>query len=123
MEVLLALEVDLEILPFDCVQFLVEPDDTGVPVRAFLPAQKERSLVGAVDDAIVWGVAAHESQESGEHVGNMHHLVALDPGLDPAGPADQKRGADASFGRAEIRAIKETSSSASGQVILGAVIS
>src|SRR6266481_8221400 len=49
-KVLLALEVDLEVLPFDRVKFFIEPDHAVIAVRVFLFAEQERALVDAVDD-------------------------------------------------------------------------
>src|SRR3974390_2126364 len=118
---LLALEVDLEILPFDCMQLLIEPDHAGIAVGGLLPAQKERALIRTVDDPVIRRRASDKSQQRGEHVGDVHHLVALYPRLDAAGPADQQRGANAAFRRAEIRAVKETARSPAGQMILGAL--
>src|SRR6516165_1108201 len=83
-EVLLALEVDLEVLPFDRVQLFVEPDHARVAVRALLLAEKERTLIGPVDDAVARRLAAGESQQRGEHVRHVNHLVALGPRLGPA---------------------------------------
>src|ERR1700730_8146428 len=62
-EVLLALEVDLEVLPFDRVQLFVEPDHAGIPVRGLLLAEKEWSLIDPVDDAVARRLAADKSQQ------------------------------------------------------------
>ena len=39
-EMLLPLEVDLEILPFDRMQLVLQPDDTGFAIRGFLLPRK-----------------------------------------------------------------------------------
>ena len=51
----------------------------------------------------------------------MHHLVAL-PHRDPAGVADQARGADAALGGAEVRAVEEARGAATQQMVFGAVV-
>src|SRR5262245_60043999 len=51
-EVLLALEVDLEVLPLDGVQFFVEPYHAILPVRVLLLAEEEWALILAVDDPV-----------------------------------------------------------------------
>src|SRR6516165_9694696 len=121
-EVLLALEVDLEVLPFDCVQLFVEPDHARVAVRSLLLAEKERTLVDAVDDAVARRLAAGEPQQRGEHVRYVNHLVALGPRLDAARPTHQQRRANAALRRTEIRAIEKAAGSPPHQVIFGAVI-
>src|SRR5215510_3177189 len=121
-KVLLALEVDLEVFPFDRVQFFVQPDHAGISVRGLLLAEKERTLVDAVDDPITRRLASSESQQSGEHISYVNHLIALGSWLDSARPADQERRANASFRRTKVRAIEETARSPPGQVILGSVI-
>src|SRR6266852_6330087 len=121
-KVLLAFEVDLEVFPFDGMQLVLEPDHAGFSVGLFLLAQKEWALVYAVDQPISRRLAPDESQQSGEHIGYVNHLIALGSWLDSAGPADQERRANASFRRAEIRAVKKTTRSPPSQVILGAVI-
>src|SRR5262245_56887477 len=121
-KVLLALEVDLEVLPFDGVQFFIEPDYAGVSVRGLLLAKKEWTLVDAVDDPIARRLASSEPQQSGEHIRDVNHLIALGSGLDSARPADQERRANASFRRTKIRAIKKTSRPPASQVVLGAVV-
>src|SRR5258708_14779848 len=50
--VLLSLEVHLEYLPFDRVQFLVEPDHARVALRGFLLAEKEGTLMDPFVDAV-----------------------------------------------------------------------
>src|SRR5258708_12246883 len=120
--VLLTLEVDLEVFPFDGMQFFVKPDDAGIAVRGLLLAKKKWPLVCAVDDPITRWFGTGESQQRGEYIGDVNHLIALGSRLDAAGPADQKRRANAAFRRAEIRAVKKTSRPPAGQVILGAVV-
>src|SRR5712671_331423 len=121
-KVLLALEVDLEVLPFDRVKFFIEPDHAVIAVRVFLFAEREGALVDAVDDPILRGLAPGEAQKRGEHIGDMKHLVAFGPRLDLARPANEEWRANAAFCRTEIRAVEESAGSASDQVVLGAVV-
>ena len=58
---------------------------------------EELGLVLAVDQPVLRRLTADELQERGEHVGDMHHLVALDACRDAVRPADQQRRADAAF--------------------------
>src|SRR5262249_58754359 len=80
------------------------------------------SGVGAGGDAVTWRVESSESEQSGEHMCYVNHLIALGSWLDSARPADQERRANASFRRTKVRAIEETARSPPGQVILGSVI-
>src|SRR4029450_5578694 len=107
-EVLLAFEVDLEILPFDGVQFFVEPDHAGVPVRGLVFAEKTRTLVHAVDDPVARWLASGKSQQRGEHIGYVNHLIAFGSRLDSAMPAHQERRGDAAFRGTEIRRTAKT---------------
>src|SRR6266851_8971502 len=43
-KVLLALEIDLEVFPFDGMQLVLEPDHAGFAIGGFPCAQKERTL-------------------------------------------------------------------------------
>src|ERR1700691_256002 len=95
-EVLLALEADLELRPLDRVQLVVQPDEGTFPVGRLAAAEKVL-LVDAVDDTVGRGLAPSTPEQRAEHVGDVHHLVAL-PGRHPARPANQAWGADAALG-------------------------
>jgi hypothetical protein len=79
-------------------------------------------LVDAIDDPITRWLAPSESQQSGEHIRYVNHLIALGSRLDSARPADQERRANATFRRTKIRTIEKTARSPANQVILGPVI-
>src|SRR5262245_4476008 len=61
-EVLLALEVDLEVLPLDSMQLFVEPHHAILSVRVLLLAEKEWALILAVDDPVARRIASGKSQ-------------------------------------------------------------
>src|SRR5579859_4377115 len=122
MEVLLALEVDLEVLPLHSMQFVLEPDHAGLAAGLLMLAKEEPGLILAVDQPVLRRLATDELEQRGEHVGDMHHLVAFDPCRDVSRPSDQERRADAAFGRGEVGAVEEAAGAAAGEMIFGAIV-